>query len=88
MTLKIIIINSINMRESKIFPEGGSRVCSVWGLAALFVVFLFNLQTGYEVINNDLKADLGLTIKQIGLIAAIFTWVFALVQLFSDSILD
>jgi len=76
------------MKDSKIFPEGGTRAWFVWGLATLFVVFLFNLQTGYEIINNDLKKDIGLTVAQIGLIAAIYTWVFALAQLFAGSILD
>jgi len=76
------------MKDSKIFPEGGARAWFVWGLASLFVVFLFNLQTGYEIINNDLKKDIGLTVAQIGLIAAIYTWVFALAQLFAGSILD
>lgn len=76
------------MKDVKIYPEGGARAWFVWGLATLFVVFLFNLQTGYEVINNDLKRDIGLSVSQIGLIAAIYTWVFALAQLFSGSILD
>ena len=76
------------MKNSKIYPEGGSRAWFVWGLATLFVVFLFNLQTGYDIINSDLKQDIGLTVKQIGLIAAVYTWVFAIVQLFSGSILD
>ena len=76
------------MKDSKVFPQGGARAWFVWGLATLFVVFLFNLQTGYEIINNDLKTDIGLTVAQIGLIAAIYTWVFALAQLFAGSILD
>jgi len=76
------------MKNLKTFPEGGSRAWFVWGLATLFVVFLFNLQTGYQIINNDLKKDIGLTVQQIGLIAAVYTWVFAIVQLFAGSILD
>ena len=76
------------MKDSKTFPEGGARAWFVWALATIFVVFLFNLQTGYEIINNDLKTDIGLTVAQIGLIAAIYTWVFALAQLFAGSILD
>lgn len=88
MTLIKTIINLINMKDSKTFPEGGSRAWFVWGLATTFVVFLFNLQTGYEIINNDLKTDIGLTVSQIGIIAAVYTWVFAIVQLFAGSILD
>ncbi|MBQ0787757.1 MAG: MFS transporter [Oceanihabitans sp.] len=76
------------MENSKTYPQGGTRAWVVWGLATLFVVFLFNLQTGYQIINHDLKQDIGLTIQQIGLIAAVYTWVFALAQLFSGSILD
>ena len=76
------------MMTSKVYPVGGARAWFVWGLTTVFVVFLFNLQTGYEIINNDLKTDIGLTVAQIGLIAAIYTWVFAVAQLFSGSILD
>lgn len=76
------------MKDSKTFPEGGARAWFVWGLATILVVFIYNLQTGYGIINNDLKTDIGLTVKQIGLIAAVYTWVFAIAQLFAGSILD
>lgn len=60
----------------------------VWSLATLFVIFLFNFQTGYAIVNSQVQKDLGLTLQQIGLIASIYTWAFAVCQFFGGPLLD
>jgi MFS family permease len=60
----------------------------VWSLAVAFVLYLFGFQTGYAIVNPSIKRDLGLTVSQIGLIAATYTWSFAIFQLFSGALLD
>ncbi|SFR71648.1 Sugar phosphate permease [Agromyces sp. CF514] len=72
-------------RSSRI---GGPEAWLVWVLATTFVVWLFAIQTGYAVVSPDIQQDAGLTLAQIGLAASIYTWVFALVQFFSGSLLD
>ena len=60
----------------------------VWALATTFVVWLFAIQTGYAVVSPEIQESAGLTLAQIGLAASIYTWVFALVQVFSGALLD
>jgi MFS family permease len=60
----------------------------VWSFAVLFVLYLFGFQTGYSVVNSRLQSEVGLTFGQVGLIAATYTWSFALFQLFSGALLD
>jgi len=60
----------------------------VWGVAVSFVLFLFGFQTGYSVANSNIQKDLGLNVSQVGLIAAIYTWSFAVFQMFSGALLD
>lgn len=60
----------------------------VWALATAFVVYLFGIQTGYAVVNPAMQADLGLSVKQVGTVAATYTWVFAVCQFFSGALLD
>jgi len=67
---------------------GGSRAWLVWTLSVVFVVWLFNVQTGYAVLNSRVSSDIGLSIEQVGMIAAAYTWVFAIAQLFSGALLD
>lgn len=67
---------------------GGSRAWIVWTIAVVFVVWLFNVQTGYAILNNSVAKSLDLRIDQIGLIAAVYTWVFAICQLFAGALLD
>ena len=43
----------------------------------VFVVWLFNVQTGYAIVNSSVAKTLDLSIDQVGLIAATYTWVFA-----------
>ena len=67
---------------------GGPEAWLVWVLATTFVVWLFAIQTGYAVVSPDIQQSASLTIAQVGLAASIYTWVFALVQFFSGSLLD
>src|SRR6187402_1451669 len=67
---------------------GGPEAWLVWVLATSFVVWLFAIQTGYAVVSPDIQQDAGLSLAQVGLAASIYTWVFALVQFFSGSLLD
>ncbi len=67
---------------------GGPLAWLIWSLAVIFVVWLFNVQTGYAILNNSIAKDLQLSVAQIGMIAAVYTWVFAIAQLFSGALLD
>ncbi len=67
---------------------GGAQAWLIWAIATTFVVWLFNFQTGYAIVNADMQKDVGLTIAQVGSIGAIYTWVFAVAQFFSGALLD
>lgn len=67
---------------------GGARGWVTWLLAVAFVIFLFSFQTGYSIVNSNVQKDVGLTVAQVGLVAATYTWSFALFQLFGGSLLD
>ncbi|MFZ5677531.1 MAG: MFS transporter [Pseudomonadota bacterium] len=67
---------------------GGPRAWLVWIIAVTFVVYYFSFQTGYAIVNPNVQKDIGLSIAQVGAIAAIYTWVFALCQFLSGALLD
>lgn len=67
---------------------GGGRAWLVWLLATTFVVWLFNVQTGYAILNSKVAGEIGLGMEQVGMIAAVYTWVFAIAQMFSGALLD
>src|SRR5918993_3251828 len=67
---------------------GNGMAWWVWTLAVVFVVYLFSFQTGYSVVNPNVQKDVGLSIEQISLIAAVYTWVFAICQFFGGALLD
>lgn len=67
---------------------GGPRAWLVWGIAVTFVVYYFSFQTGYAIVNPSVQEDIGLSIAQVGAIAAIYTWVFAVCQFLSGALLD
>jgi MFS family permease len=69
-------------------PTGGGRAWWIWALGVTFVVFLFSFQTGYSASNMRVQKDLGLTVSQVGMVAAVYTWVFAVGQFFSGALLD
>lgn len=78
-------MSNTKVNEQKL---GGSRAWIVWTIAVVFVVWLFNVQTGYAILNNSVAKSLNLRIDQVGLIAAVYTWVFAIFQLFAGALLD
>ena len=83
-------VTTLNARpvEASATPVGGTRGWSVWLLAVAFVIYVFSFQTGYSVFNRSIQHDVGLTVARVGLIAATYTWSFALFQLFSGALLD
>lgn len=66
----------------------GALAWWVWSLAVAFVVYLFSVQTGYAIVSGKVQQDLGLTISQVGTIAATYTWVFALFQFYGGALFD
>lgn len=74
--------------EAGLPATGGGRAWWIWALGVTFVVFLFSFQTGYSASNLRVQKDLGLTISQVGMVAAVYTWVFAVGQFFSGALLD
>jgi MFS family permease len=64
------------------------RAWATWGIAVLFVLYLFGFQTGYAVVNPNIQKDIGLTLTQLGAVAAAYTWSFAIFQLFGGALLD
>lgn len=67
---------------------GGFQAWLTWIIGTVFVLFLFNLQTGYNVLNSDIQQEVGLTLIQVSAIASVYTLIFAIAQLFSGSLLD
>jgi MFS family permease len=67
---------------------GGPMAWWVWILAVTFVVYLFSFQTGYSIVNPNVQKDVGLSIAQVGTIAAVYTWAFAIFQFFGGALLD
>lgn len=67
---------------------GGTQAWLVWSIAVTFVIYYFSFQTGYSIVNPAVKNDIGLSVAQVGIVAAIYTWVFALCQFFSGALLD
>lgn len=67
---------------------GGARAWGVWAIAVAFVVYYFSFQTGYAIVNASVAADVGLNAAQVGLIAATYTWMFAICQFLSGPLLD
>ena len=71
-------------------PEtpGGVKAWWMWIIATSFLLFLFNLQTGYNIINPSLAKALSLSVSQVSAVASTYTVVFAVCQIFSGPILD
>jgi MFS family permease len=64
------------------------RAWWIWLLAVAFVVYLFSVQTAYSIVSPRIQEDLGLDVREVGRIAALYTWVFAVFQFFSGALLD
>ncbi len=67
---------------------GGGYAWLVWCLAVAFVVYKFCVQTGYAIINPSMEKDVGLTLRNVGIIAATYTWVYAIIQFYGGPLLD
>ena len=67
---------------------GGALAWWIWSLAVLFVVYAFSFQTGYSIVNSAVQNDAGLSVSQVATIAAVYTWAFAVCQLFGGALLD
>ena len=74
-----------NMKEIKL---GGLHAWLVWFVATTFVVFLFSIQTGYAVVNASMQQSTAISVAQVGIIAATYTWVFAFFQFYGGATLD
>lgn len=74
--------------NEKLSKLGGKQAWLVWSLCVVFVIWLFNLQTGYSVLSPKIQDDLLLTIAQVSLVSSIYTWAFAIVQFISGPMLD
>ncbi|HVK51899.1 MAG TPA: MFS transporter [Pseudoxanthomonas sp.] len=73
---------------TRVATIGGATAWWVWILAVTFAVYLFSFQTGYVGLNANVDRDLGLSTGQVATTAAVYTWVFALCQLFGGALLD
>ena len=74
--------------QSKAPTLGGVQAWVNWSVSVLFVVLVFTLQTGYAITNVSVAKDLSLSMAQVGFIGTIYTFVFAITQLVSGSILE
>ena len=74
--------------QSKTPTPGGVQAWVNWSVSVSFVVLVFTLQTGYAITNVSVAKDLSLSMAQVGFIGTIYTFVFAITQLVSGSILD
>ncbi|WP_424216264.1 MFS transporter (plasmid) [Streptomyces sp. BI20] len=67
---------------------GGSQAWFVWVLSTLFVVWLFNIQTGYGLIQQAIVEDTGMLLAQATLCASVYTFAFSIAQFFSGALID
>ena len=74
--------------DAKAPPLGGAQAWTVWAIAVAFVIYYFSFQTGYSIVNPVVQKDVGLSVSQVGIVAATYTWVFAFCQFFSGALLD
>ena len=74
--------------QTKLSTPGGVQAWLNWSVSVLFVILVFTLQTGYAITNVSVAKDLSLSMAQVGFIGTIYTFVFAITQLVSGSILD
>lgn len=68
---------------------GGAKAWANWFIAVAMVVWVFNIQTSWAILQGDIKTSLPeISLAQLSLIAAVYTWAFALSQIFSGALLD
>lgn len=68
---------------------GGGKAWANWFIAVATVVWIFNIQTSWAILQGDINASLPeISLAQLSLIAAVYTWSFAVSQIFSGALLD
>ncbi|MTI18168.1 MFS transporter [Rhodobacteraceae bacterium RKSG542] len=67
---------------------GGGTAWLVWSIATMFSIASFAFSAAYGVTSTLIAEDLGLTLAQIGILGAIYTWAVAVMQLLSGPIMD
>lgn len=68
---------------------GGGKAWANWFIAVAMVVWVFNIQTSWAILQGYIDASLPeISLTQLSLIAAVYTWTFAISQLFSGALLD
>lgn len=77
--------DKIIQNESKL---GGGKAWWIWGIVVVFVLYLFNVQTMFSVVQGDIQSKLKLSTQELTIIAGVYTWAFAVFQFFGGSFLD
>lgn len=67
---------------------GGGRAWWIWSIVVVFVLYLFNVQTMFSVVQGDIQKTLSLSTQQLTIIAGVYTWAFAIFQFFGGAFLD
>lgn len=67
---------------------GGPRAWWIWIIVTVFTIYLFNVQTMFSVVQGDIKSTLHLDESHLTMIAATYTWAFAIFQFFGGAFLD
>ncbi len=67
---------------------GGPKAWWIWIIATVFTIYLFNVQTMFSVVQGDIKSALHLDESHLTMIAATYTWAFAIFQFFGGAFLD
>ncbi|MGL5682528.1 MAG: MFS transporter [Marinifilaceae bacterium] len=67
---------------------GGGKAWFIWAIVVVFVLFLFNVQTMFSVVQGDIQKALHLSTQQLTIIAGVYTWAFAIFQFFGGAFLD
>ncbi len=80
--------DSKHTAASGAYRLGGPRAWWIWILVTVFTIYLFNVQTMFSVVQGDIKTALGLDESHLTMIAATYTWAFAVFQFFGGAFLD
>ena len=64
------------------------RAWATWALAVAFLIFQFNMQTVYAIINPSVQRDLDLSLASVAFAASAYNWTYAIAQFSSGSLLD
>ncbi len=84
-------MNTINTKPTTAIAGprlGGPRAWWIWIIVTVFTIYLFNVQTMFGVVQGDIKSTLHLDESHLTMIAATYTWAFAIFQFFGGAFLD